>query len=374
MIAIDLAAKPHRPTGLAWWDGRSIQTTTVRSDEEILKAALEHAIVGIDAPLSEPAEGSLRACDRMLRQARVRFFPVTLPSMRALGKRGQRLADEIRASGIKVYEIYPGASLDFLGLPRKQVSAVANFLSVFGPRPRNIHESDAAIGVFSLMLLKAGHGRLLKGEDGAIVVSPPAIPIGEVVTGEFVRRLNRFVVEVRIKGRTTTAYLRNTGDLSDVLSPGTRLLLNPHNGKHPYLLRATENTWIDSFEDNRMAALFLRQRGVIAKSGRRYGNHIFDLETPAGPVEVKGASYGNAFPLFPRPCSARAVRQIAAGRLKELIFIAHQPAVAVGLNPACADLAEVLSAATRRGLEIRAYSTVVWRGFWIGEMEVPFLW
>jgi uncharacterized protein len=85
--------------------------------------------VSIDAPLSIPrgrrtiedrSGPHLRAADRELQRLGIRFFPITLGAMRALTVRGMRLATELRSSGLTVFESYPGAAQDLLGLPRKQ--------------------------------------------------------------------------------------------------------------------------------------------------------------------------------------------------------------------------------------------------------------
>ncbi len=47
-----------------------------------------------------------------------------------------------------------------------------------------------------------------------------------------VQRVNRFVVEVRVKGTTTTAHLPNSGRLEQLIFPGNEVLLLPKSAAH----------------------------------------------------------------------------------------------------------------------------------------------
>ncbi len=60
------------------------------------------------------------------------------------------------------------------------------------------------------------------------------------VSGQLVRRINRFVVEVDIDGRSEEAYLANPGRLWELFLPGTELLLSPgfSKGEKPYTVLA----------------------------------------------------------------------------------------------------------------------------------------
>jgi uncharacterized protein len=109
---------------------REVRTAVLHEDSEILESirSARPRLVSIDAPLSLPrgrasleARGPphLRACDRELLRRHIRFFPVTLGPMRMLTARGMRLAAELRSSGYRVQESYPGAAQDIVGLPRK---------------------------------------------------------------------------------------------------------------------------------------------------------------------------------------------------------------------------------------------------------------
>ncbi|ADO44735.1 sugar fermentation stimulation protein [Hydrogenobacter thermophilus TK-6] len=62
-----------------------------------------------------------------------------------------------------------------------------------------------------------------------------------LVSGEFVKRINRFVCVVRIKDKEHFAYLRNTGRLSELLKEGTCVYLKEKDkGKYSYELLLAE--------------------------------------------------------------------------------------------------------------------------------------
>lgn len=61
----------------------------------------------------------------------------------------------------------------------------------------------------------------------------------ELILATFLRRINRFVVEVEIEGKPCQAYLPNPGRLWELLIPGRLLYLTPQRDKnYPYLLLA----------------------------------------------------------------------------------------------------------------------------------------
>ncbi len=183
ILSIDLAAVEKNNTGIAYFKGKEIISRTVKTNREILEIAEKgkFEVVGIDAPLSIPKGrksiddrngNHFRECDLMLREKGYKFFPITLGGMRTLTKRGMLLKKKLEEKGKKVYEIFPGASIDALGLRRKNVEDVKEFVKKLGYKEsiRNIDESDAVIGLITLKFLFEGKAEILKGEDGEIVV------------------------------------------------------------------------------------------------------------------------------------------------------------------------------------------------------------
>ncbi len=99
MVGIDLAGVPARSTGFCRLAGHRTEVDVLRSDEEIVRAALDArpSLVLIDAPLSLPRGRAtiedrsgphFRECDRELQRLGIRFFPLTLGPMRTLTVRG----------------------------------------------------------------------------------------------------------------------------------------------------------------------------------------------------------------------------------------------------------------------------------------------
>ncbi len=185
LLAIDLAGTPKNRSGLAYFKGRNIITVSLYSDEEILDVALSERfkVIGIDAPLSLPkGRVSLeekgphfRECDLLLRKRGYRFFPLTLGGMRKLTDRGISLKNILEKEGKTVYEIFPGASLDALGIKRKSSEEVKSFVKELSFRENitNLDESDAVIGLLTLYFLFKGQSEFLKGRDGSILVIKP---------------------------------------------------------------------------------------------------------------------------------------------------------------------------------------------------------
>jgi len=133
IVGIDLAGSEKRRTGFCVMDGKKSCTTKVLfSDGEIITETLSAGpdVVSIDAPLFLPkgrrsledrGPPHLRACDKVLLQMKIKFFPISLGPMRKLTNRGMFLRGFFESSGLSVIESFPGAIQDVLGIPRKQV-------------------------------------------------------------------------------------------------------------------------------------------------------------------------------------------------------------------------------------------------------------
>ena len=87
--------------------------------------------------------------------------------------------------------------------------------------------------------------------------------------GRFVRRLNRFVAEVRVGERTARAHVANSGRLAELLVEGAEVRVQPvaagHRATtHDLLLVRHRGTWvsIDSAAPARMAAEAFLRGGV----------------------------------------------------------------------------------------------------------------
>lgn len=129
ILGLDLAGSPRRPSCLCFLVGRKVSTQLAYENKEILFLIKKNkpSLVAIDAPLTLPiprSEGDkkiyLRVCEEELKRRRIPFFPPTLSQMRQLTRRGMWLSQKIKAMGIKVIEVYPGAAQDIWGLPRSR--------------------------------------------------------------------------------------------------------------------------------------------------------------------------------------------------------------------------------------------------------------
>ena len=149
IVGLDPTASDSRASGWAFLHGRSVVTTRLRTDAEIVDATLESSpdIVCIDSPLSLPAgtrlgeDGTVQSFDRIhrdselvLRRRGVPLFWCLLPSMQRLTLRGIGLAQSLRSHGLTVIETYPGGAQDILGMPRKgkSIRGLASALADFG--------------------------------------------------------------------------------------------------------------------------------------------------------------------------------------------------------------------------------------------------
>jgi len=182
IMGIDLAGSEKRNTGWAILKSGEFESGIIHTDKEIMALVKSHKIkkVVIDAPLTLPKgrksiddkdNNHFRECDIKLRKESIRFFPVTLGPMRKLTKRGMALKKKMEKLGIKVFEGFPGASYDLLGVQRKDKKAIRKLLRKFKfPAPDATQdELDALILLLTLYLKEKGKYRSFKGKDGEII-------------------------------------------------------------------------------------------------------------------------------------------------------------------------------------------------------------
>ena len=131
ILGIDLAGSEKRKTGICLLDKKlKAHCQVVFSNKEIFDLIKKEkpCLIAIDAPLSLPfgrkslekkSSIHFRKADLELSKMKIKFFPITLGPMRMLTKRGIFLKEKLKKK-FKVIEVYPGATQDILGLPRKQ--------------------------------------------------------------------------------------------------------------------------------------------------------------------------------------------------------------------------------------------------------------
>ena len=161
--------------------------------------------------------------------------------------------------------------------------------------------------------------------------------LGELVEGEFVERVNRFVCRVKVREKETTALLRNTGRLRELLVRGRKVFLREKaSGKHRFellLVEADNKTLVcvDSHLPPRLFAEYLR------RNARPYKAEVFRFEPKIGGsrfdllidgrllVETKSVNLvRDSVALFPDAPTERGRRHIL--ELIEL-FPAYEPAL-----------------------------------------------
>ncbi len=197
IIGIDLAGSPTRDTGICIIRGNRAETLIVHSDEEILdcvRSCVPHSqkpvsgrmAIGIDAPLSLPpgrksidekGPEHFRPCDLALRARGIRFFPITIGPMRMLTRRGMALKSKLKGliPGTSVLEVYPGATFDILGIPRKDGRRILHWARKSLILPRKAYtqdELDAIAAAITIRLHIEGKSGMLGNARGGCIVVP----------------------------------------------------------------------------------------------------------------------------------------------------------------------------------------------------------
>jgi sugar fermentation stimulation protein A len=178
--------------------------------------------------------------------------------------------------------------------------------------------------------------------------------IFQKIAARFIRRINRFVVEVETGGRRVEAYLANPGRLWELLLPGADLLLaqSPPSAKLPYTVIAClkngrpvmlhthlTNQVIHSLIAGQWPGLFDHYR--VVRTEPAWGRHRFDLlleERESGEeyyLEIKSTTlFEGSVAMFPDAVTKRGAAHLL--KLKELsargirtgcLFVAMNPAV-----------------------------------------------
>ncbi len=189
VVGIDLAGSPKRDTGICLMHNkRVVKYATLHDNSEIVSFVknAEPEIIGIDAPLSLPPGRKslgdnngvhLRECDKELTKLKIKFFPITLGPMRMLTLRGLELKKIFKRMGFDSYEMFPGATQDVLGIPRKQHSMIGLFkglekLCIKGlKKDMNNDELDAVTCAYTAYLYQRGKAEILGSlKKGAIII------------------------------------------------------------------------------------------------------------------------------------------------------------------------------------------------------------
>jgi len=209
------------------------------------------------------------------------------------------------------------------------------------------------------------------------------LTLGSLTAGRFLRRLNRFVALVEVRGRSVRAHVANSGRLRELFAPGARVYLRRQGraGRRcPYDLALVRlgRTLVsaDARLPNALVAEALRAGRIAplrgfgpARAEVRHGKHRLDfvlgrrgarclVETKSCTLVERGVA------LFPDAPTARGRRHLEAlararrlGTPAAVIFVV-QRRDAVRFRPnveADPAFARALSRAARAGVHILAY-------------------
>ena len=147
------------------------------------------------------------------------------------------------------------------------------------------------------------------------------------VPGTFVRRVNRFVAEVVIDGKTEKVHVKNTGRLRELLVPGAKVTLQKASDpgrKTAYDLISVYKAgleWIniDSLVPNKLMKQYLMSLGYdVVRPEYTFGDSRFDFYMERGGekylTEVKGCTLASdparGIGLFPDAPTERGVKHL----------------------------------------------------------------
>ena len=150
-----------------------------------------------------------------------------------------------------------------------------------------------------------------------------------IITGSFVRRINRFVAEVIVDGESVRVHVRNTGRCTSVISSGAEVSLQRSADparKTPYTLIAVNTAefgWVnlDSLAPNKLAGEWLKRNGFTAiRPEFPYGKSRIDSYAEKDGerwlIEVKGCTLSEngtgLFPDAPTERGTKHLRELAA--------------------------------------------------------------
>jgi predicted nuclease with RNAse H fold len=160
-IGIDLAGMSKNPTGWALLEGKTMKTSLIYTDKEILEIITRNqpSLIAIDAPLSLPRkEEHFRKADREMIKRGYRVFPPTLPAMKTLTLRAVKLNRLIEENAYKTIEVHPTSTRKALQMPLKDWKTIQENLKSLGlkgeieRRPLATHEIDAVTAALTATL------------------------------------------------------------------------------------------------------------------------------------------------------------------------------------------------------------------------------
>ncbi|MHA2282253.1 MAG: DNA/RNA nuclease SfsA [Promethearchaeota archaeon] len=148
----------------------------------------------------------------------------------------------------------------------------------------------------------------------------PIFEIPNLMKGVFITRPNRFVGEIKYKGRYETAHIHDPGRLKELLIKGAEVLFTYSQGKLKYYIKAVkkEDEWIliDSALHSKIALKIIKFLPEFAniseiKQEVSFGRSRIDFTLDTVPLEVKGCSLvKDGLALFPDAPTERGTRHV----------------------------------------------------------------
>lgn len=163
---------------VAVMEGRKV-VSIFKVEDDQLDDLTSCCAAGIDAPLSFPHKGTLRECEKSLIKMGIRLFPSGADFFRGVAEKGMQFSTTLEGSGVKVFEVYPYATRYILKIApdvKKQKkggrAAITTDLNRYTGITENLNhnEIDAVIAALTVSLYYEGHGRILKGSDGSMLI------------------------------------------------------------------------------------------------------------------------------------------------------------------------------------------------------------
>jgi len=173
----------------------------------------------------------------------------------------------------------------------------------------------------------------------------------------FLSRPNRFIGEIKYRGKIETAHIHDPGRLKELLIEGVEVLFTHSQGKLKYYIKAVkaDNEWIliDSALHSKIALKvfnYLSEFSNVKEIKREvpFGRSRIDFTLDGVPLEVKGCSLvRDGLALFPDAPTERGTRHV-----EEIILILRKARKFAPNKEIDPKFSEKLSEARSKGIKI----------------------